>query len=616
MFRARALLIPAVALMAVSACDCDPPRTVDAFGLLQIEPRAIDFGTGCLNETMEREVVLTNVGNAEIEILEVKPPNGAAFTLFDEVPQFLGAGESFVLHLGLTPEDDSDYAGTITITTDTEDEPTQSLTLVGKGFAGEKYDFQVTCETVEGSGDFNKQNCLLVNFDDVLVGTSLERRIQLENRGCGIVHVNEFRFYPDPGGDPEEVSLFSSPDTQAPFELRGLSKRVSTLVFSPVEAGVPFVRLRMGSTDPAVKLEGRGWAPGEWDLGLFASAVEPALLVDPTTMTFFEALAGAPLEKKLLVANTGGSPLTIDSIVINGENGTQDFTLAAGDAGPFTLGASGTGTSEREVGVIYTSSGPGSDKATLVVTAGQDVREVSLLGGTLPMLEVRWVDPDTQDERDGRVDFGVTAIGQKDLERTVRLYNAGQAPLDVTAIDIVNNSGGGYALEGASPGSIAPDAFVEFKVTFDDNVTQINDSAQLQIASNDPVDALSGGVRLVDLVSTNAGNFNPVPSIEFCPKEREDSTQCSSNARVGSVLELDASASTGPEPGDTLTFEWTLAVRPASSTARIESVNDIRTRIVSDSGPVLDVAGNYNVVLVVKDQYDNTSTLRQAITTR
>lgn len=615
MFRARALLFPAVALVAFSACTCDTRKTVESFGVLQIEPRAIDFGTGCLDETMERTVVLTNIGNTELEILDVKTPTDGAFTIFDDIPQFLDAGESFVLHLGLTPEDASDYAGTISITTDAQEDATQSMTLVGKGFAGEKYDFQVTCETVPDSGDFNRESCLLVSFEDVLAGTSLDRRIQLENRGCGIVNVNEFYFYADPLGDPDDVALFSSPDTTAPFELRGLSKHVSTLTFSPEAAGEPFVRLRMATTDPEVKIQGRGWEPGEWDLGLFASAVEPALLVDPTTLTFFEAVAGAPLEKKLLVANTGGSPLTIDSIVINGENGTQDFTLASGDAGPFTLGASGSGTSEREVGVIYTSSGPGSDKATLVVTAGQETRQVSLLGGTQPLLVVRWVDPDTQDEVDGRVDFGITAIGQKDIERMVRLYNEGQAPLNVTGIEIVENPGGGYALVSGTPGTIAPGGSVELGITFDDNVGLRNDTAKLQVSSNDPVDALSGGVRLVDLVSTNEPNFKPVPSLEFCPKEREDSTQCSSNARVGSVLELDASASTGPEAGDTLTFEWTLRP-PTGSTARIEAVNDIRTRIVSDDGPVLDVAGNYNVTLVVKDQYENATELRQVITTR
>lgn len=607
MFRARALLIPALVLVAANACTCDSTVTRESHGMLQMAPKGIDFGTGCLNETIERQFVLTNIGNTELEIFDVRQTGGDAFTILEDVPQFLEPGEAFVVRVGLTPEAAKDYTGTVTIETDDDENPVQSVTLVGKGFEGEKYDLRVSCEHEAGSGIFNVEECLSLTFNNVLVNTTSERKFLVENRGCGVIRVDELAFYADPNGDgdEDEVRLYSTPDAAAPFELYGLSKREVTVSYSPKEPGQPWVRLRLKSTDPAQKKP--LWEPGEWDLAMFGNSVAPALLVEPDTLTFFEAIAGTPLTKTLLVRNTGDATLTVDSLSISG---SSDFSVGA--AG-FTLAATGSAGDEREVDVTYTSKGPGSAQATLTVTAGQDAQKVALLGGTQPRLDVRWVDPSTQTETAGRIDFGTTVTGAKNLERTVRMFNEGQAPLTVTTVEIVDNAGGGFKLASTPTGAIAAGASAEFKIVFDDNVTVTNDVATLSIASDDPVSLLNGGVFTVDIVSKNTPNYAPIPIVSVCAKVNETATNCSSRGVVGGVLELSASLSTGPEAGDTLTYEWVLVKKPASSTARLDTPNGISTRIISDDGAVLDVAGAYGVRLVVTDQFGSASEASQAI---
>lgn len=578
--------------------------------MLEMSPKGIDFGTGCLNETIEREFVLTNYGNVELEIFDVRQTGGDAFTILEEVPQFLERGESFVVRVGLTPEAPKDYAGTITIETDDAENPVQSVTLVGKGFEGEKYDLHVSCEEEPGSGIFNVEQCLNLKFDRVLVNTSEERNFRVENRGCGNLRVDELHFYSDPNAEVSDVHLYTTPGTSAPFVVPGLSEQEITVKYSPTEVGVPLVRLRLKSTDPAQKKP--HWEPGEWDLAMFGDSVAPALLVDPDTLAFFDADAGKPLTKTLLVRNTGGASLTVDSLTIAG---SSDFTVSGGGAG-FTLAPTGSPNDEREVDVTFTSRGPGVAQATLTLAAGQETQKVVLLGGTQPRLDVRWVDPATQDETTGRIDFGLTDTGAKGLERTVRLYNEGQAPLTVTKVEIVDNIGEGFRLASAPTGAIAVGDSVEFKVVFDDNVTVTNDVATLRVYSDDPVSLLNGGFFAVDLISRNAPNFAPIPVITVCAKLNESSTNCSSQALVGGIFELDASLSTGPEAGDTLTYEWELARKPAGSTARLKATDGITTRIVSDEAEVIDVAGSYAVRLTVIDQFESRSQATQAVNAR
>lgn len=590
----------------VSGCDCDTVIQQSP-GIFVLTPRSLDFGIGCVNETSERTVLLKNEGNAPLSVLDVRL-TGAAFSLLEDPPSEIGPGDEIPLRIGLTPASADEVTGTLTVETDGEENPNQTVTFIGQGFEGERLQLEVTCacsggECGQSEGHFAA--CNFLSFNKTLVNTEARTTMRVSNAGCAPLVINELRFV----GDPQDDARLFSIDGESTFTVHGGTSRDVNVVFNaPATPQQPNVELHVASNDPKVKRENVGWAPGEWRVGLFADSVAPALLVDPNVLTYFEAIAGQPLAKTFVVANTGDIELTIQSIELQAEDGTQDFSLDLPNGETsFTLSPTGSPGDERTITVVYTSTGSGSDRAKVVVrgTSGESA-EVRLIGGTEPLLDVTWLDPSST-ELLPPVNFGAVDTGTKGVERTVRLRNSGQAPLNVSAVTVVVDprSPPAFSVRGFSPTSVPPGGQHDVTVVFDDVVTVRNDSAKLEITSNDPVDAAIGGKRSVDLVSTNEPNLNPIAIIVTSAAPQRCAT-----------LDVSASTSSGPEPGDTLTYEWSFGPVPGGSAARFEDDSAVATRIVSDECAGPDVAGSYVVRLRVTDQFGNQGTTTQTVNVR
>ncbi len=585
-------------LAALGACSCDDVAVQKAQGSFSVSPKVLDFGIACLDETTERQLVIENTGNIPVTLKELKI-TGAEFALLEPAPEVIEVGEQLVVRVGFTPTIPDRFSRTLTVTTDTENEPTQTVTIIGEGFEGKRQDFRVECEATPGSGTFGP--CFSLPFDDVLAGTSKDATARLKNLGCANVDVNELQFIPDVDGlgTEADTKFFSLPNDTAPFSLRGgETKDVVVRFTAPQEAVVPAAKLRIATTDPEVK--DNRWAPGEWQLGLFAVAVAPSLLVDPKTLTFFDT---PPTTKSFTVRNQGNAPLTIDSIVVEGEDGTTDFSISAADTGPFTLQPTGGASASKTIAVTYAPASAGSDKGMVVITAGSEKAEVRLVAGAEPMLVVEWTD-ETNLKRTPPIDFGTIETGSKNLSRNVRLRNDGQADLNLTTVELTNNVGNGYTLVAPVPAPVAPGGFFDMSITLNDAIGLRDDSAKLRIVSNDPVDATNAGERLIDVLSSNQPNFKPVPVIDFCPRT-PGSTQCQSSPRRDLDLVFNASRSTGPELTDTLSIRWSLPVQPTGGQIRVDDPNAEEMKLVRAVANVEFLPGNYVVKLTVTDQFGN-----------
>lgn len=609
---ARARVITALLLAAtLSNCSCETEGINRSSGILAVSTGAVEFGTGCLNDTITRELLVENTGGSTLQIESITIAGEVEFAFLEALPTELPPRSESVIRIGFTPSAARDFVGVFKIVTNADKNPEKSVTLTGKGFNGERTDFQVLCERIPGSGDFAEE-CAFLTFDDVLTGTTRDRVLRLENRGCATINVHETFVASDAQGNEGDEDLFSFVGPSAPFDLRGESSQDLTVRFAPVVGGEPYARLRIRTSD--TKVLDTQLPPGEWDLGLISTAVAPALLVEPDRITWFDTAAGTSRRKTIRVANTGNAALTVDSITIAAEGGTTDFVIDPADAPPFTLGPTGLGTDSREVGVIYTPTGVGTDRAIATVNAGSESKGVELVGGVEPLLTVVWLDGTI--ETAPPVKFGTVAPGTKDTRRTVRLKNEGNAALSITAVSIVEDEGDGEPFRLAAPftaTSIPPANHVDVDVIFDDVVTRRDDAGLLRIASNDPVS--TNGEKLVGLESKNEPNIRPVPSIVVCARNGPNNT-CTTGGQVNRALELDASGSTGPEATDVLTYEWVLGAKPAGSTARIENVTAAQTRIISDAGAFPDVIGSYAVRLTVRDQFGNANDLRQTVQVR
>ena len=607
--RARRL-VPLLILPLFAGCDCGG-KVQHSSSFLAMSPKSLDFGVGCLNATKEQQIVLENQGNTAINVDQTKSKvTGLAFSLLAPLPDAIDPGQQVVVRVGFTPTTADQFSGSFQIVTDADHGGTQSGTLVGDGSDKPPVDFEVTCPLTPTDTQF--QSCSFLSFDNVPAGTTMDRVARLSNLGCGPLTVNELFFYPGPNDTSSgaDVQLFSTPKDKAPLVLRGGEQHDVTVRFSapPAVALQPDVRMKLTSTDPKAK---NATDPGVWDLGMFANSVAPALLVDKDRLTFFDAQTNVPDPKTFTVSNTGDAPLTVDSVTLVPDHGTTAFTLSP--AGPFTLQPTGGPNDSQTVTVTYTSTHAGGDSGTVVVKAGSETAKVQLIAGTEPQLVVTWFDANNN-ELAPPVDFGQTATGAKGLTRIVRLSNAGTATLNVSNVTIPadSNPAGSYSVPPFTPTAIAPGAHADVTVTFNDAVSLRNDAAKLRIASDDPAYASLGGTYDVDLQSENEPNFKPVPCITVCAHQ-PGSTQCSTAPQLSLDLTVDGSCSTGPEAGDTLTFKWELPVKPASSTATLDTPTNIKTSIVSASGTKPDVVGNYVVKLTVTDQFNQSSSISQSM---
>ena len=80
-------------------------------------------------------------------------------------------------------------------------------------------------------------------------------------------------------------------------------------------------------------------------------------------------------------------------------------------------------------------------------------------------------------------------------------------------------------------------------------------------------------------------------------KPTASATTLSTDVELGTSITLDGSKSADPDPGDSITFAWSLSKKPAGSNAAISSVAAIKPTIS------FDLVGDYEVQLIVTDRH-------------
>jgi len=592
------------ALLAAFAFACGPEVINTGFPVFKIQPSSVDFGVVCIAESREQQFSILNDGAVGLQITKSEL-KGEGFSLVEPLPEFVGPIGEHIVTVRFDSTQVDPRQGSIVIETDDPENPKRTVTLGGEGFDGDRFDLSGECE--RKAGEPFSSLCAGLNFTDennegVLAGTSRDRTLRLKNDGCADVTVHSIDFVPDEAleGTPAHAAMFRVASPALPLVVKGGATQDVSIRFTapPGDAQFPFVKMRVTSSDPSF-----GSEQGTKVYGLLAHSVAPALLVEPNTLSYYDATQGVPRTKTFSIRNTGTSTLNVTGVTL-AQAGTTDYALDFEGAGPpFTLSFGET----RDIKVVYTATGTGSDRATVTVTAaGSDPQTVELFGGADPIMVVTWAETSNASFVPPPVDFGMYDPGAActipTVTRVVKIANTGRAALEVTAIRLPadENPGGGYKLVGATPGSVTPGATMEFSVEFKDALTIGNDRAKIEITSNDATDAVVGGKRVFDLESRNAPNLPPNAVGQVPP-----------GAAVNRPLTVSGSGSSDPTPTDVLTYAWRIipgTLSPTSSTIRLESPTAVDSRIISDAGPHPDVAAEFRLELVVSDQCGQKST--------
>ncbi|MBS2025446.1 MAG: choice-of-anchor D domain-containing protein [Deltaproteobacteria bacterium] len=305
---------------------------------------------------------------------------------------------------------------------------------------------------------------------------------------------------------------------------------------------------------------------------LVASA--PRIVVTPSVLDFGQTPIFFPVHKTLLVTDAGSLPLHLSGVTLTGD-GKDAFTLITLPS----LVAPGQGTllevacSPKAQGVVgaqlvISSDDPDEPETTIGLTGeGTTAASISVSPASL--------------------DFGRVGEGQS-ATREFQVHSNGPADLFFSAFGFSNQNG--FGLVGSlAPGSVLPAGqaatlAVHFSPTPD---TATGESA-LVISSSDPQHSQTA----IALHAT----INRAPVARARAYLTGDPPQdLALTTAVGALVHLDGSTSSDPDGDTPLTYKWTLALRPGTSNATIDSDTSVSTAVL------LDQPGLYSAQLVATD---------------
>lgn len=210
-------------------------------------------------------------------------------------------------------------------------------------------------------------------------------------------------------------------------------------------------------------------------IALTGTAVAPAILINPTSLTFSTQLVGRPGTPQFIsVSNPGTGPLNFSSIVIAGdfiETNTCGLSIAAGAECTFIVHFVPSQGGVRTGTITFTDNAPNSPQ---VVT----------LTGTGTYFELST----------NRINFGSVPVGHSTAPRTVTVTNTAGTAQVVGGISLGGPSPGEFAQGNNCGSSLGAGASCSVRVAFKPTVKGLA-SATLEVTGG-------GGVETVALTGT------------------------------------------------------------------------------------------------------------------
>ena len=442
-------------LTITSTAQSSPDKvTLSGTGIAPvIAAQPVAFGNQHVGTTGTAQLFVTNNGTDFLNVSSITAaaPFGASIT-----PTSIAPGDTQPFTVTFTPGTETTFDGTFTIASDDPATPSLQVGASGTGVLGH-------VAIAPGAVNFNTQR---------KGTTSAPQTVTITNVGTDTLNITSATLSAGPfAGALGPTSL--APNAFVQFDL----------TFTPVVDGLVSATLSVVSDAPTspdtIQVTGIG--------------VEPIATPSPASLAFGnQRIATTSPTKQVTITNTGSSALTISAANTTGPFSVQSpalpATIAINQQATFLVAFSPTATGAASGSLAFATDAATSPTVSLTGT------------GTAPDISVS---PPS-------LAFGNQRIATTSGAQPITVTNTGTASLTLSAV----TPPAGYAVAGALPQTLLPDAKATFQVTFAPSALGA-DSGSITITSDDAASptavAVTGtGVQAVAAVSPDTQDFGQV----------------------------------------------------------------------------------------------------------
>ncbi len=360
--------------------------TAAATGQLSANPAGLSFGNVATGSATEKQIVVTNAGNAAVSIASATAA-GTGLTISGlATPATLSPSERVILTASFSPNAAGNAAGSITIVSDAGNSP---LTIPVSG-TGVQAGLTISPASY--------------NFGSVVDGQTKSQTFTVTNTGTAALTI---------AGLSANGNAYSVSGLVTPATIAAGSSATFAVLFEPTIAGSLTGTVSIVSNAPN--------SPNVLSLSGTGTAATVTLSSNPSSMSFANVNAGSSSSKSATITNSGNTSVSISQVTVNAKDFqvsgiTTPFTLTAGQTAAMSVSFSPS-TSESVTGNIEVASSQG---ATAVISVSGN--------GVQPSLTIT----------PSSASFGNVTVGSP-ATQTIQLSNSGTGTLSVTQVSVAGS---------------------------------------------------------------------------------------------------------------------------------------------------------------------------------
>jgi hypothetical protein len=309
---------------------------------LSVSPAAIDFGTISTGLKSNSNLVLSNLGTADLTISMITI-SGADFTINGiSTPATIAAGQSAQAVVTFSPTAAGSSMGSISITSNDPANPTASVSLTGTGSATQ-------------TGLLSAAPASLA-FGAVATGSSTSQLVHLTNTGNAPVKISSI----SASGSGFSVTGQTTPATLNPSQSITLT---ATFAPSAASSAAGLLTILSDATNSTLTIP------------LSGTGAQAGLSISPTSFNFGSVVDGQTKSQQFTVTNTGTVSLTIAQLSVSGgaysaSGLATPETLTPGNSANFSVLFAPTTAGSLAGSVSISSSAPNSPSLLVLTGTG------------------------------------------------------------------------------------------------------------------------------------------------------------------------------------------------------------------------------------------------------